>query len=49
MPEDAVGDKADYQNAEKSGGVSQLKKLEPMPLIKSGVSIAADLRFGWRP
>ena len=22
---------------------------EPMPLIKSGVSIAADMRFGWRP
>ena len=22
---------------------------EPMPLIKSGVSIAADMRFGWKP
>ena len=49
MPEDAVGDKATDENGEKSGGGSQLKKLEPMPLIKSGVSIAADLRFGWRP
>ena len=27
----------------------EAKEEEPMPLIKSGVSIAADLRFGWRP
>lgn len=26
-----------------------VKKDELMPLIKSGVSIAADLKFGWRP
>ena len=29
--------------------VSPTKNYEPMPLIKSGASIAADLRFGWRP
>ena len=28
---------------------NKLDEDEPMPLIKSGVSIAADLRFGWRP
>ena len=28
---------------------SKVEEDEPMPLIKSGVSIAADLRFGWRP
>lgn len=37
------------QVSNKAAGGSLLKELEPMPLIKSGVSIAADMRFGWRP
>ena len=41
--------KAQATTEVKKPSSNKLDELEPMPLIKSGVSIAADLRFGWRP
>ena len=42
-------DTVECQKSDAKPATENKDKEELMPLIKSGISIAADMRFGWRP